>query len=106
MRNFRQGGLELNQKKKKVQAVGWATAHFALGHDTVHCIVTQGPQQACMDSSKGHDTAETVHDMVGLSARRATRVRGSGCCGIVLRYEWAYRDRRAAWPLGCIARQV
>ena len=40
-------------KKKNVQAPGWATAHFALGHDTVHCIVTQGAQQARMDRQQG-----------------------------------------------------
>ena len=36
----------------------------------------------------------------------AVRARGPGCWGIVSRYEWTYRDRRAAWPLGCIARQA
>ena len=32
--------------------------------------------------------------------------RGPGCWGIVSRYEWVYHDRRATWPLGCIARQA
>ena len=44
------------KKKKKVQAAGWATAHFALGHNKVHCIVTQAHRAR----SKGHDTASSV----------------------------------------------
>ena len=39
---------KMSEKKKKVQAAGWASAHFALDHDIVHCIVTQGAQRARM----------------------------------------------------------
>ena len=36
-----------------MQAAGWTTTHFALGHDIMHCIVTQGAQQARMDKQQG-----------------------------------------------------
>ena len=39
------GTNEKKKKKSKCRKSGWATAYFfALGHDTVHCIVTQGAQ--------------------------------------------------------------
>ena len=49
---------------------------------------------------------DSACNTVGLRARQAAHARGLGCWGIVSRYEWAYRDRRAAWPLGCLVRQA
>ena len=37
---------------------------------------------------------------------RARRARGPGCWETRSRYKGAYRDRRAAWPLGCVAIQT
>ena len=37
---------------------------------------------------------------------QAACARGPGYYGTVLQYEWAYRDRHAAWPLGCVAIQT
>ena len=52
-------------KKKKVQAAGWATAHFALGHDTA------GMDMQGMD----HDTtkARPRHGRACAIIRRAVR---------------------------------
>ena len=50
-------------KKKKVQECCWATAHFqfALGHDTIICIMAQGwggwPRRASGAHMVSHDTA-------------------------------------------------
>ena len=34
---------------------------------------------------------------------QAARARGPSCWGTMSQYEWAYRDRHATWPLGCVA---
>ena len=108
-------------EKKRVQAASWATAHFALGHDTVHCIVTQGAQQARMDRQvmatiwprPDHDTAnqrpqygQLGCDTAALRAEQATRMRANGLAvGAVSRYNQLYRDSKAAWPLRCVTIQ-
>ena len=111
-----------NEKKKK-QKLELATAHLVvesrytmLYHDR-HCLGAPGgatwPRGRVGVRSgtprygqPGHDTTSWVATQPTRAQGRVARARGPSCWGSVSRYNKLYRDRKAAWPLGCIVTQV